>query len=277
MTGVSEFLSELTSGVPSSNISRPSRRDKCRVLPRFLTEIHPNESASQISSQEDATDPSIPSDAVSLISRAEKDELQWKARRLDALTRELRAIQSGSKTGLSTATLRDLLGQEPGAPSLQLVQIPPSLDNNPTATPSSTGMSLISLATSTAIPAMLTLTLVTLSLHATSPTSPFPPLRHFHHLLTSSSSNVPSTATILYRSAKPITGISPHNLTFLVPFLVVGSAVIGWNVLCQELGIEFSGVFGKSGVVGKLLNGVEEGWEIDWDSIREFFGIIENV
>jgi hypothetical protein len=243
-----------------------SRREDCRVVPRFLTEITPHESVSQISSEED---PSIPSDAVSLISRAEKDELQWKAKKLDALTKELRAIQIGSKTGLSTATLRDLLG-----PDSQ-----PIITTTETVVESSSGlgMSLLSLASSTAIPALLTLTLVTVSIHASSSTSPFPPLRHLHNLMTSSSSSTPSPATIIYRAAKPITGITPHNLTFLVPFLVVGSAVIGWNVICTELGIEFTGVFGKAGIVGRILGGVEEGIDIDWDGVREFFGTIEGA
>jgi len=207
-----------------------------------------------------------------LISRAEKDELQWKAKRLDALTKELRAIQIGSKPGLSTATLRDLLG-----PDSQLTQST-TITTNPVTTPGM-GMSLLSLASSTAIPALLTLTLVTISLHASSSTSPFPPLRLLHNLITPSSaaSNTPSTATIIYRTAKPMTGLTPHNLTFLVPFLVVGSAVVGWNVLCTELGIEFTGVFGKAGIVGRILGGVEEGIDIDWDGIREFFGMVEGV
>jgi hypothetical protein len=239
-------------------------RDQCRPLPRFLTEISPNESVSQISSEED---PSIPSDAVSLISRAEKDELQWKAKKLDAITRELRAIQIGSKAGLSTATIRDILGD---------MHIQPPLIKSSTdlTIQESTASSLLSLATSTAIPALLTITLVTLSLHASSSTSPFPPLRHLHYLLTSSGSNTPSAATVIYRAAKPMTGFSPHNLTFLVPFLVVGSAVVGWNVICQEMGIEF-GIFGKAGILGHFLGGVEEGFEVDWDGVREFFGMIE--
>jgi hypothetical protein len=205
---------------------------------------------------------------VSLISRAEKDELQWKAKRLDALTRELRAIQIGSKTGLSTATLRNLLGPD----VIQSQEV--ITEEVPTG---GMGMSLVSLATSTAIPALLTLTLVTLSIQASSSTSPFPPLRLLHKLITSGSSNTPSTATIIYRSAKPMTGLSPHNLTFLVPLLVIGSAVVGWNVLCVELGIEFSGIFGKGGIVERVLGGVEEGWDIDWDGVREFFGMVESV
>ena len=270
LSRVSEFLSELTSDRPLSEISRLSRRDQCSVLPRYLQEVTPQESVSQISLEEDA---SIPSDEISLISRAKKDELQWKAKRLDALTQELRAIQIGSKPGLSTATLRDLLGAE-----AQLVET----KTVATATDSvGMGMSLLSLATSTAIPALLTLTLVTISLHASS-TSPFPPLRHLHNLITSTSaSQTASPATIIYRSAKPMTGISPHNLTFLVPFLVVGSAVVGWNILCTELGVEFRGIFGKTGIVGKILGDVEEGWEIDWDGVRdgvmEFFGMVEGV
>lgn len=242
-------------------------RDQCRPLPGFLTEITPNESVSQISSEEET---SIPSDAVSLISRAEKDELQWKAKKLDAITRELRAIQIGSKAGLSTATIRDILGHD-------LHIQPQSLKSSPTTEltlKETATSSLLSLATSTAIPALLTITLVTLSLHASSPTSPFPPLRQLHHLLTSSGSNAPSAATVIYRTAKPMTGLSPHNLTFLVPFLVVGSAVVGWNVICQEMGIEF-GVFGKAGILGKFLGGVDEGFEVDWDCVREFFGMIE--
>jgi hypothetical protein len=240
-------------------------RDQCRPLPRFLTEISPNESVSQISSEDD---PSIPSDAVSLISRAEKDELQWKAKKLDAITRELRAIQIGSKAGLSTATIRDILGHD--------MHIQPPLIKSSTdlTIRESTTSSLLSLATSTAVPALLTITLVTLSLHASSSTSPFPPLRQLHHLLTSSGSNTPSAATVIYRTAKPMTGLSPHNLTFLVPFLVVGSAVVGWNVICQEMGIEF-GIFGKTGILGNFLGGVEEGFEVDWDGVREFFGMIE--
>ena len=272
MTGVSDFLSDLTSDPPLSQVSR---RDECRVLPHFLTEITPGESVSQISSSEE---PSIPSDDVSLISRAEKDELKWKARKLDAITRELRAIQIGSKPGLSTATLRDLLG-----PETQIIK-PTTTAITSTTTEviptSGMGMSLLSLATSTAIPALLTLTLVTISLHASSSTSPFPQLRHLHNLIASStSSHTPSPATIIYRAAKPITGLSPHNLTFLVPFLVVGSAVVGWNVLCTELGIEFTGVFGKAGIVGRILGSVEDGTgiDIDWDGVREFFGMVENV
>lgn len=75
-----------------------------------------------------------------------------------------------------------------------------------------------------------------------------------------------------------MTGVSPHNLTFLVPFLVVGSAVIGWNVLCTELGVEFGGsIFGKGGIVGRILGGVEEGVEIDWDGVRDFFGMVEGI
>jgi hypothetical protein len=208
---------------------------------------------------------------VSLISRAEKDELKWKANRLDALTREIRAIQIGSRTGLSVATLRDLLGPETPAPSVvHLVQ-----PSNKTTQLSS----LLSLATSTAIPALLTITLVTLSLRGASSTSPFPPLRHLHALLTSSASRTTAPATVIYRTAKPLTGFSPHNLTFLVPFLVVGSVVVGWNVLTTELGIEFSGVWGKEGIVGKIFGGAEEGWwdAVDWDGVRDFFGMVEGM
>jgi len=252
-------------------------RDNCRVLPRFLTEIHPNESVSQISSEEED---SIPSDAVSLISRAEKDVLQWKARKLDDLARELRAIQIGSKAGLSTATLMDILSHDMETMSLRSQPRPKSTvmeveTGMEVALQSSKTSTLISFTTSIAIPALLTLTLVTLSLHASSPTSTFPPLRHLHTLLTSSASRTPAPAQVLYRAAKPMSGLSPHNLTFLVPFLVVGSAVVGWNVLCQELGIEFSGVFGKAGIVGRVLGGAEEGWDVDWDGVREFFGMVE--
>lgn len=74
-----------------------------------------------------------------------------------------------------------------------------------------------------------------------------------------------------------MTGITPHNLTFLVPFLVVGSAVVGWNVLCTELGIEFTGIWGKAGIVGRILGNAEEGWDVDWDGVREFFGMVEGV
>jgi hypothetical protein len=199
-----------------------------------------------------------------LISRAEKDELQWKAKKLDALTRELRAIQIGSKPGLSTATLMDIMGHDTSvrasAPTTDLVL-------------QSKGPSLMMFATATAIPALLTLTLVTLSLRGASSTSVFPPLRQLHQFLTSSASRTPAPATVLYRAAKPMTGISPHNLTFLVPFIVVGSAVVGWNVLCQELGVEFS-LFGKAGILGKVLGGAEE-FEVDWDGVREFFGMVE--
>jgi len=72
-----------------------------------------------------------------------------------------------------------------------------------------------------------------------------------------------------------MTGFSPHNLTFLVPFLVVGSAVVGWNVLCKELGVEFTGIWGKAGLVGRVLGNVDDGFEVDWDGVREFFGMIE--
>lgn len=260
----------MTSSPPPSQESRLSRRDQCGLLPAFLTEIHPHESVSQISSSED--DPSIPSDAVSLISRAEKDELQWKAKRLDALTRELRAIQMGSRTGLSVATLRDLLGPETPAPSVvHLVQ--------PSHKRTQQLSSFLALATSTAIPALLTITLVTLSLRGASPTSAFPPLRHLHSLLTSSASRTTAPATVIYRTAKPLTGLSPHNLTFLVPFLVVGSVVVGWNVLTSELGIEFSGVWGKGGIVGRILGGAEEGWwdAVDWEGVRDFFGMVEGM
>jgi hypothetical protein len=259
---VSYFLSNLTSEPPPSEASRVSTRDPCRVLPRFLTEPTPNDSVSQQSEEED----SIPSDAVSLISRAEKDELKWKAKKLDALTKELRAIQIGSKLGLSTATLRDLIGPDP-------IQAKPSPSTDLVL--SSKGPSLLQFATATAIPALLTLTLVTMSLRGASSTSMFPPLRHLHSLLTSSGTRTTAPATVIYRVAKPAM-ISPHNLTFLVPFIVVGSAVVGWNVLCQELGIEFSGVFGKAGLLGKVLGGAEE-FDVDWDGVREFFGMVEDL
>jgi len=74
-----------------------------------------------------------------------------------------------------------------------------------------------------------------------------------------------------------MTGITPHNLTFLVPFLVVGSAVVGWNILCAELGVEFTGIWGKAGIVGRFLGNVDEGWDVDWDGVREFFGMVEGV
>ena len=262
LSGVSQFLSDLTSEAPPS---QTSRRDHCTVLPDFLTtEIHPNESVSQVSSEEQ----SIPSEEVSLISRAEKDELKWKAKRLDAITRELRAIQLGSKAGLSTATLRDILG-------LDSFSTPVETSNRVIASPHSTTMSLVSLATSAAIPALLTVTLVTLSLQAASPTSSFPPLRLLHSFITSTSSRAPSTATVIYRGAKPLARFSPHDMSFLVPFLVAGTAIVGWNVLCQELGIEF-GLFGKGGIVGKVFGG-DDGWDIDWDGVREFFGMVEGM
>jgi hypothetical protein len=226
---------------------------------------------SQISTNEDSD---IPSDAVSLISRAEKDVLQWKAMKLDAIARELRAIQIGSKAGLSTATLRDILGPFPNENADTITDLD-SVSDATEVGPEGTGGALLSIATSTAIPALLTLTLVALSLRASSPTSAFPPLRQLHHLLTSSASRTPSAATVIYRTAKPMTGFSPHNLTFLVPFLVVGSAVVGWNVLCQELGVEFTGIWGKAGLVGRFFGNVDEGFEVDWDGVREFFGMIE--
>jgi hypothetical protein len=255
----------LSSGPPPSEIGDG---DQCRVLPHTLTEIHPNESVSQISSN---GDPSIPSDAVSLISRAEKDELQWKANKLDAIARELRAIQHGTKTGLSTATLRDILGPE----SVQQL-VKSSKTNSPSSDSSSImGVSLLSLATSTAIPILLIFTLVTLSCHSSSATSTFPPLRHLHRLITSSGSTTQSTATIVYRTAKPYTGLTPHNINFLVvPILVVGSAVVGWNILCHELGMDSPGVFGK---MGRVFGDVEEGWDFDWDAVREFFGMVEGI
>ena len=262
----------MTSEPPPSEVST---RDQCRVLPRFLTEITPQESVSQISTAEESD---IPSDAVSLISRAEKDVLQWKAKKLDAITRELRAIQIGSKAGLSTATIRDILGPFPSTTTTsdKVTNLSVVSDGVTEISPRETvGSSLLSIATSTAIPALLTLTLITLSLRASSPTSPFPPLRQLHHLLTSSASRTPSAATVIYRTAKPMTGFSPHNLTFLVPFLVVGSAVVGWNVLCKELGVEFTGIWGKAGLVGRVLGNVDEGFEVDWDGVREFFGMIE--
>lgn len=258
----------MTSEPPPSEISS---RNHCRVLPRFLTEITPQESVSQISTAQESD---IPSEAVSLISRAEKDVLQWKAKKLDAITREFRAIQIGSKAGLSTATIRDILGPFPAATGDRITEV--SVESDDTEVPvESVGSSLLSIATSTAIPALLTLTLVTLSLRAASPTSAFPPLRQLHQLLTSSASRTPSAATIIYRTAKPMTGFSPHNLTFLVPFLVVGSAVVGWNVLCKELGVEFTGIWGKAGLVGRVLGNVDDGFEVDWDGVREFFGMIE--
>lgn len=204
--------------------------------------------------------------------------LQWKAKKLDAITRELRAIQIGSKAGLSTATIRDILGSIPST-SDRITDLSASTGSTESVstvvTSEGVGSQLLSLATSTAIPALLTLTLVTLSLHASSPTSPFPPLRQLHHLLTSSGTRTPSAAQVIYRTAKPMTGFSPHNLTFLVPFLVVGSAVVGWNVLCQELGVEFTGIWGKAGLVGRFLGNVDEGFEVDWDGVKEFFGMIE--
>lgn len=255
---MSRFLSDLTSDASPSSVSR---RDHCAILPDLPgSEIHPNESVSQVSSEE----PSIESEEVSLISRAEKDELKWKAQRLDAITMELRAIQLGSRTGLSTTTLRDILGHD---------SFPVNVDANAAVVSvRSTGMSLVSLATSAAIPALLTLTLVTLSLRAASPTSPFLPLRMLHSFVTSSGSRAPSTATVIYRGARPLTGFSPHDMSFLVPFLVAGTAVVGWNVLCQELGIEF-GLFGKGGLAGRIF--AEDGWDVDWDGVREFFGMVE--
>lgn len=262
-------------------MSRRSRLDQCSVLPHFLTEITPNESVSQISAEESSEgtskeDSSIPSDAVSLISRAEKDELRWKAKRLDALTRELRAIQIGSKAGFSTATIRELLGENLPPPSSEQFASQPLIGPPEDDLASNgVGISVLSFATSAAIPALLTLTLITISLHASSPVSPFPPLRYLHKLLTYGARTT-STATVTYRAAKPMTGLSPNNLSFLVPFLVVGSAVIGWNVLCKELGIEFTGVFGKAGVVTRVFGG-EGGFEVDWDAVGEFFGMVEGM
>jgi len=245
----------LTSDPPPSDTSRLSTRDECRVLPRFLTEITPHESVSQISSSED----SIPSDQVSLISKAEKGVLQWKAQRLDAITRELRAIQIGSKAGLSTATIRDILGGTP-------TQSTTSSQTEVTVTEDA--RSLLMIATSTAIPAILCIALVTLTLRS----STIPSLRHVHRFLTRPST-APTSATIIYRAAKPA-GLSPHNLTFLVPFLVVGSAVVGWNVLTKELGLEFGEMWGKHSLLGQLIHGVEE-WDVDWESVGEFFGMVE--
>jgi hypothetical protein len=135
--------------------------------------------------------------------------------------------------------------------------------------------SILSIATSTAIPVVLTLALITISLHASSPASTFLPLRHLHKLI-ASNARATSSATVVYRAAKPITGISPNNLTFLVPFLVVGSAVIGWNVLCKELGLEFTGVFGKAGLVAQVFGG-DGGFEFDWEAVGEFFGMVEGI
>jgi len=126
-------------------------------------------------------------------------------------------------------------------------------------------------ATATAIPALLTITLVTLSLRGASSSSVFPPLRQLHQLVAGSTSRTIAPATV-FRATKPM-GFTPHNLTFLVPFLVVGSAVVGWNVLCNELGVEFS-VFGKGGLLGRVFEGAEE-FEVDWDGVREFFGMVE--
>ena len=50
---------------------------------------------------------------------------------------------------------------------------------------------------------------------------------------------------------------------------------MGWNVLCKELGVEFTGIWGKAGLVGRVLGNVDEGFEVDWDGVREFFGMIE--
>jgi hypothetical protein len=196
---------------------------------------------------------------VSLISRAEKDVLKWKAKRLDAITRELRAIQIGNKAGLSTATIRELLGSETSA-------VAPKVVNAEVVTVSA---QLLSFATSTALPALLTISLVTLSLHASS-SSTFPPLRLLHRLITSSGPEQRSAATVIYRAANPVTGLTPHHLTFLVPLIVVGSAVVGWNILCKELGIEF----GKVPILRELILGAEE-WDVDWEGVREFFGMVE--
>jgi hypothetical protein len=231
-------------------------------LPRFLTEITPRDSVSQISS-------SIPSDEVSLISKAEKDALQWKARQLDVITKELRAIQLGSMPGLSTATIRDILGSMPApkSPRSQLQSEVSSASDSSETTQVET-WSLMTIATSTAVPALLCLALITLSMKSSS----IPSFQHLHRML-SSSSNSPSPATVIYRSAKPA-GLSPHNLTFLVPFLVVGSAIVGWNVLTKELGVEFDWGTGKHGFWGQLIHGVQE-WDVDWDGVREFFGMVE--
>ena len=202
---------------------------------------------------------SIPSEEVSLISKAEKDALQWKARQLDAIAKELRAIQIGSRAGLSTATIRDILGDIPAQKNR--VQQSESREGSE--------WSLMTIATSTAIPAVLCLALITLSLKSSS----IPSLHNLHRFLTSSSS-APAPATVIYRAARPA-GLSPHNLTFLVPFLVVGSAIVGWNVLTKELGIEFEWIGGgKDGFWMQLIHGVEE-WDVDWDGVREFFGMVE--
>jgi len=273
----------LSSSAPASAISR---RDQCFPLPRFLTEITPLDSVSQISAEgsesdvedfteeEESVDSSIPSDAVSLISKAEKDELKWKAKRLDALTRELKEIQLGTKPGLSVATLRDLLDSNAN-PLLLKSSTSPSTGE---VALHKSSTSLFSFATSAAIPTLLVITLVTLSLRSSSPTSAFPPLRLLHKFLTDSHSSTPSAATVVYRSAKPIgafAGISPHNVGgVLVPFLLVGSAIIGWNVLCKELDIEFE-VFGEKGIVGRVVGVFEGSVEIDWDAVKEVLGFAE--
>ena len=253
-----------------------------------MTEITPQDSVSQVSSvytdseveeEEESADPSIPSDAVSLISKAEKDELKWKAKRLDALTRELREIQIGSKAGLSVATLRDLLDSTTN-PLLKSPTSPAHSQKDLALVQKTTGGGILSFATSAAVPTLLVITLVMLSLRSSSPNSAFPPLRLLHKLLTSDahSSSGPSAATVLYRSAKPIgsfAGVSPHNVGgVLVPFLLVGSAIIGWNVLCKELNLEFE-MFGEKGIVGKFVAVLEGGIEVDWEAIRDVLGFAD--
>jgi hypothetical protein len=265
MSGVSDFLSNLTDGAPPSQAATHLEEDDCRVLESIEThELTPQDSVSQISSSEKT--PSITSEDVSLISRAEKSVLKSKAKRLDALTRELRAIQIGSKAGLSVETLRDLLGVEFKATRIPVNLPLPTSQKSERQDPA--GLSLVSFATSAAIPILVTLTVVAISVKGCSPNSVFPPLRYLHKLISASNAtptNMPVTATIMYRAAPKLHGLDPHNLTVLIPLFAVGSAVVGWNVLCR--GLEIEGFWGPSGLVGLMLSAIEKGADVDWSGI----------
>ena len=76
---------------------------------------------------------------------------------------------------------------------------------------------------------------------------------------------------MIYRAAKPVSGLTPHHLTFLFPLIVVGGVVVGWNIVCKEFGIDF----GKIPVVRELVTGVE-GWDVDLEGVAEFFGMVED-
>jgi len=265
MSGVSDFLSNLTEGPPPSQPPSHLEEDDCRVLdPLKVKELGPQDSVSQASFNEKT--PSITSEDVSLISRAEKSVLQLKAKRLDALTKELRAIQIGSKAGLSIETLRDLLGEEFKATiPVNLGRPSEKLESSPE---NSTSLSLVSFATSAAVPILVTLTVVAISVRGCSSNSLFPPLRYLHKLITAnngSPTSMPVTATIMYHAPPKLHGLDPHNLTVLIPLFVVGSAVIGWNVLCRELEIE--GFWGESGLVGLAFGAIEKGVDFDWPGL----------